>query len=124
MYQQSVKEAFTQGETLTEIDGYEFKTVTLVYLRGRDGAIQPYCLPSEWNETTAQLAARDAEIAHLRARVAQLEKRPVSVNEPTGKHPCSICGAGPFDTRGLGGHMWSVHQIRKTEQDAHKQPSA
>lgn len=59
---------------LATVDDETYLHVAMIVRQRADGAIGYYCPPDAWpTSPAARLAARDAELAQLRARIAALE---------------------------------------------------
>lgn len=109
-------EAFERAPEVATHDGQQYRRVTLICKRSGIGEITPFCTVEAWLQTSImQLAALNAEIAALRAENARLKAQATLEHKHNGE--CPLCKKA-LDPRGLAGHMWGVHRVRKSEYDA------
>lgn len=120
--------AFEQGKELATVEGTVYRLVSVVFSCAPDSPPIPYCVAVDWHGTTiAQLAKKDAEIALLKARIIELERRsapppkpieellpePVTNSAPVSRHySCPRCDFRSLSARGVSSHAWAKHKLR------------
>lgn len=105
-----IDEAFGTGKFLATVNANEYRLVSIVFERTAEGVIQFFCKAEDWPDTPiALLAKRDAEIAKLKARIAELET-PIKSDShrPFRQDTCPLCGYEGVE-KGVRLHMIRKH---------------